>query len=147
MKPVLLAVTAGVLLAGIPAGADAQARGRGAKEQSTSTVAASGDHLTVSGGISTSAADLHVTFSTGDAALIREHYAPRYRSLPPGLQKKVARGRALPPGWQKKMEPFPVELERRLARLPDGYERGVIDGHAVIYLPGTSIVIDAAVLF
>jgi hypothetical protein len=59
----------------------------------------------------------------------------------------MARGKALPPGWQKKMEPFPVEFERRLARLPDGYRRGVIDGHAVIYLPGTSVVVDVAALF
>ncbi len=26
------------------------------------------------------------------------------RELPPGLQKKVARGGALPPGWEKKVE-------------------------------------------
>ncbi|WP_320836804.1 hypothetical protein [Zhongshania sp.] len=25
------------------------------------------------------------------------------KSLPPGLQKKVAEGRSLPPGWQKKL--------------------------------------------
>ena len=27
----------------------------------------------------------------------------KHKKLPPGLQKKVARGKALPPGWQKKV--------------------------------------------
>jgi hypothetical protein len=32
-------------------------------------------------------------------------YAKKFgeSSLPPGLQKKVARGKPLPPGWQKKL--------------------------------------------
>ena len=88
-----------------------------------------------------------VVFSTGERRVIREYYAPRYKSLPPGLQKKVARGGALPPGWQKKMQPFPVEVERRLEPLPSGYGRGVIDGHAVIYSTRSHTVIDVAVLF
>ena len=88
-----------------------------------------------------------VRFSTGEQRVIREYYAPRYKSLPPGLQKKVARGGALPPGWQKKMQPFPVEVERRLEPLPAGYGRGVIDGHAVIYSTRSHTVIDVAVLF
>jgi hypothetical protein len=85
-------------------------------------------------------------FSTHDVQIIREHYAPKYRNLPPGLQKKLARTGSLPPGWQKKLEPLPFELERRLVGLPDGYRRGVIDGHAVIYRPG-GVLIDATVLF
>jgi hypothetical protein len=40
-----------------------------------------------------------------DVRIIREYYAPRYRSLPPGLAKKFARTGRLPPGWQKKMAP------------------------------------------
>lgn len=91
--------------------------------------------------------DVHVTFSTREVRLIRTHYAPRYRKLPPGLQKKLARTGTLPPGWQKKMEPFPASLERDLERLPRGYHRGVIDGHAVIYQPKTQVIIDVAVLF
>lgn len=27
----------------------------------------------------------------------------KHKSLPPGLQKKAARGKPLPPGWQKKL--------------------------------------------
>lgn len=91
------------------------------------------------------AIDVH--FSQREVHLIRTHYAPRYRSLPPGLQKKLRRGGALPPGWRKKLEPFPVALERDLVVLPAGYRRGVIDGHAVIYRPGTQVIIDVAVLF
>ena len=89
---------------------------------------------------------IHVVFSTHDATVIREHYRPQYRSLPPGLQKKYARTGQLPPGWQKKMEPLPVVLERRLEPLPTGYHRGVFEGHAVIYRPG-GLIIDATVLF
>jgi hypothetical protein len=91
------------------------------------------------------AASVH--FSVGEQRVIHEYYAPRYRSLPPGLQKKIARGGQLPPGWQKKMQPFPVEVERQLAPLPPGYGRGVIDGHAVIYGTRSHAVIDVAVLF
>jgi hypothetical protein len=87
-----------------------------------------------------------VRFSHHDQRVIREYYAPRYRSLPPGLQKKVARGGELPPGWQKKLQPFPSALERQLAPLPANYGRGVIDGHAVIYKTRSQTVIDVAVL-
>jgi hypothetical protein len=90
---------------------------------------------------------VHVTFSTRDVHLIRTHYASRYRSLPPGLQKKLRRTGQLPPGWQKKFEPFPPVLERELVVLPRGYSRGVIDGHAVIIDPHTHVIVDLAVLF
>lgn len=90
---------------------------------------------------------VHVVFSSREGAVIRQHYAPRYRSLPPGLQKKLARTGQLPPGWQKKMEPFPQAIERQLVPLPDGYRRGVIDGHAVIYNPRTQVIVDLVVLF
>jgi hypothetical protein len=89
----------------------------------------------------------NVRFSIGDQRAIHEYYAPRHKSLPPGLQKKVARGGQLPPGWQKKMQPFPIELERRLGPLPHEYGRGVIDGHAVIYNTRSHAVIDVTVLF
>ena len=90
---------------------------------------------------------VQVMFASVDVTILRNHYAPRYRNLPPGLQKKVARGGALPPGWQKKFEPFPVALERRLTALPAGYRRGVIDGHAVIYNSRTNVILDVAQLF
>lgn len=63
---------------------------------------------------------VHVVFSTDDVRVIREYYAPRYRALPPGLQKKYERTGQLPPGWQKKLEPFDPVVERRLVALPAG---------------------------
>jgi hypothetical protein len=135
MKPLRYGLAAGLILLGTVVSVEAQGRGHGASPQ-----AAASDRSSVSGGI-------HVSFSNHDAQIIREHYAPQYRNLPPGLQKKLARTGQLPPGWQKKMAPFPVALERQLVALPTGYQRGVIDGHAVIYKPGTSIIIDARVLF
>lgn len=58
------------------------------------------------------------------------------KNLPPGLQKKVARGKSLPPGWQKKVaagrnldyqvyrqgESLPDILLRRLPPAPIGSE-------------------------
>jgi hypothetical protein len=63
-------------------------------------------------------ANVHVVFTSSEVTILRNHYAPQYRNLPPGLQKKVARGGQLPPGWQKKFEPFPVVVEHRLPVLP-----------------------------
>jgi hypothetical protein len=104
----------------------------------TQKISAGGDR--VSGSV-------HVVFSTHDVRVIREYYAPRYRNLPRGLQKKLARTGQLPPGWQKKLEPFPVALERELVVLPSGHRRGVIDGHAVIFDDRTHVILDATVLF
>ena len=91
--------------------------------------------------------EVHVVFSRGDVGVLREYYAPRYRNLPPGLQKKLARTGHLPPGWERRVEPVPVIVERRLVVLPPDYRRGVIDGNAVIYSPRSGIIIDATVLF
>ena len=80
-----------------------------------------------------------IVWAPREIEVIRAHYAPQYRSLPPGLQKKVARGGSLPPGWQKKMQPFPVNVDRSLLPLPRGYSRGVFNGHAVIYNNGVVV--------
>ena len=88
-----------------------------------------------------------VHFSVDQVRVIKSYYAPRKSQLPPGLQKKYARTGQLPPGWQKKMEPLPATIERDLPRLPDGYRRGVIDGHAVVYSSRAGTIIDVAVLF
>jgi hypothetical protein len=81
-------------------------------------------------------------FRRQDIRIIREYYAPRYRSLPPGLAKKFYRTGHLPPGWEKKMEPLPVAVERELVVLPSGYRRGYIDGAVVVYSPRTRVMID-----
>ena len=87
-----------------------------------------------------------VSWRSHDVEIVRQYYAPKHRSLPPGLQKKYERTGQLPPGWQKKMEPLPVAVERECAPLPAGYRRGIIEGHAVIYTSRGAI-IDVAVLF
>ena len=86
-------------------------------------------------------------FEPGDVRVINEYYAPRYRSLPPGLAKKLYRTGHLPPGWERKMEPLPVVVERQLVPLPGSYQRGVIDGYAVVYSPRTRVIIDVVALF
>ena len=91
--------------------------------------------------------EVRVAFSTGDVKLIHEYYAPQYRHLPRGMSKKLVRTGTLPPGWQKKMQPFPLALARRLAPLPDGFHRGVINGQAVIYNSRTRVIGDVTVLF
>ncbi len=118
----------------------AQGRGSGKHHDDTQPVVVQVDARTEP------RAEIHVVFSTRDTAVIREYYAPHYRNLPPGLQKKYARTGRLPPGWQKKMQPMPVVVERRLAPLPAGYQRGVFEGRAVIYRPG-GVIVDATVLF
>ena len=138
MRRLICLTLAGVILGGAVAIA-APKQGKGNKHARHEKVT-SADH-----------ADAHVharvVFGSGDVTIIREHYAPRYRNLPPGLQKKVARGGELPPGWRKKFQPFPVALERRLTVLPTPYKRGVLDGHAVIYSSRSNVIIDVAVLF
>ncbi|MGH9256426.1 MAG: hypothetical protein ACRD3C_17850 [Vicinamibacterales bacterium] len=127
MTRFILGLAAGLLVSGILV----HAQGRGQKATDSSRVTGS----------------VHVTFSTGDVQVIRHYYAPRYRRLPPGLQKKLARTGQLPPGWQKKFEPFPADVERRLVALPAGYRRGVFDGRAVIFNDRTHVLLDVAVLF
>ena len=138
----LLGLTLSVVLVGgtLSLGA-APPQGRGKKDKKSPHAAAAEDNR------STESVSVRVVFGSGDVKVLRNHYAPRYRSLPPGLQKKVARGKSLPPGWQKKFEPFPVAIERRLSPLPEGHRRGVIDGHAVIYNSRTNVILDVAVLF
>ena len=60
-------------------------------------------------------------FSTGDRRVVREYDEPRYRRLPPGLQKKYSRTGQLPPGWQRKIQPLPSAVERQLMVLPREY--------------------------
>ena len=77
---------------------------------------------------------VRIIFSSRDREIIRDYYfgrnsnlppglAKRGGNLPPGLQKHLERDGTLPPGLQKRVESFPVELERRLPRLPEQYRR------------------------
>jgi hypothetical protein len=138
VKSILSASLAVLLFGGtIAAAVPAQGRGKNPVKRAESDQVRASD----------AGVGVHVVFRAGDVRVLRDHYTPRYRKLPPGLQKKVARGRPLPPGWQKKFEPFPAAIERQLPPLPHGYHRGVIDGHAVIYNSRTKLIVDLAVLF
>src|SRR5690349_11237809 len=86
-------------------------------------------------------------FQPRDAAIVTRYYAPRYRGLPPGLQKKLYRNGHLPPGWEKRMQPLPVVVEQQLAPVPSGYRRGFIDGYAVVYSPRTQVIVDITAVF
>jgi hypothetical protein len=94
--------------------------------------------------------DVRVVFSDRDRAIIRDYYRRDYRGLPPGLAKKgkippghafkLQRQQAIPPGvtW----EYLPVDVERRLSRLPDGYVRVVIGADVAILQTRTRVVLD-----
>lgn len=141
MKRLIWLTVAGVIIVSSPAGADHDKhKGKGKKHHKEEH---SRDDDRRDGGNNV---NVVIVWGPRDMEIVRSHYAPRYRNLPPGLAKKYARTGQLPPGWQKKMEPFPAELERRCAPLPTGYRRGVIDAHAVIYNERGAI-IDVAVLF
>ena len=138
MKRLVGAILVGLLLGGTVAeGSQGKSKKNGKAEPASYDKSAKPE----------SSVSLHLVFGRADVVILRDHYSPRYRNLPPGLYKKIARGGQLPPGWRKKFETFPADVDRRLAPLPAGYGRGVIDGHAVIYNSRTSVIVDVAVLF
>lgn len=87
-------------------------------------------------------------FSSRDQDIIRSYYgggggggrgrglppglAKRHGNLPPGLERQLERNGTLPPGLQKRVEPFPDDLSSRLAPLPTGYSRVIVEGRALI---------------
>ena len=86
---------------------------------------------------------VQLVFGERDRQVIREYcsqpssslppgLAKRGGQLPPGLEKQLRRNGQLPPGLQKKVQPFPVELERRLPPLPTNYARVCIGGRGLI---------------
>jgi len=80
-----------------------------------------------------------------------------YRSLPPGLAKKLRRGKQLPPGWQNRVsvgqpipqeylryaKPVPRELELQLSAGPIGSKVLQIADRVVRIEAGTNMVLDA----
>ncbi len=139
MKKVLYVAIAFLLMTTVAFADDSDkghSNGKGKKNAGAERVSANGTNVAV-----------NVVFLPNDVRIIRGYYGTRFQGLPPGLQKKYRRTGQLPPGWAKKMEPFPVALEHRIAVLPPGYSRGVIDGHAVLYNPRTQVIFDVAVLF
>jgi hypothetical protein len=81
-------------------------------------------------------------FRAADYSAVKRYYAGP-ADLPPGLRKKYARTGTLPPGWEKKIRPFPPELVRILPPPPPNYDRGYIDGVAVVYDRKTRVILDS----
>ena len=67
-----------------------------------------------------------------------------FESLPPGIQKKLARGGTLPPGQAKKLRRLPDSCSVRLPRLPRDVER-IIFGNRVILVRGGNYILDILV--
>jgi len=87
-------------------------------------------------------ASVVVHFGPGDVQVIRQYYGAHPVNLPPGLQKKLAKGKPLPPGWQKKLQPFPQDVYVRLGPACDYCIYGVYEGYGVIYDKRTAIILD-----
>ena len=68
--------------------------------------------------------------------------AKRGGNLPPGLQKKLDRGEPLPPGLQKRLEPLPRDLHYRLPRIPDYWERVIVERDIVLIDRRTNRILD-----
>ena len=74
------------------------------------------------------------------------------KHLPPGLQKKLARGGQLPPGWQKKVargevlelpsSALPEQWRRRLPAQPPGTSIRRVEDRIVRVLDATNVIID-----
>jgi hypothetical protein len=62
--------------------------------------------------------------------------------LPPGLQKKLERDGQLPPGLQKRLEPLPADLHRRLPRLPEYWERVIVERDVILIDRRTNRILD-----
>jgi hypothetical protein len=58
--------------------------------------------------------------------------AKRGGKLPPGLQKHLEKNGTLPPGLQKRLEPLPRDLNSRLPRLPDSWERVILASDVIL---------------
>lgn len=68
--------------------------------------------------------------------------AKRGGNLPPGLQKHLAKNGQLPPGLQKRLEPLPVDLDRSLPRLPEYWERVVLERDVILIDRRTNRILD-----
>lgn len=80
-------------------------------------------------------------FRTQDYDSLSRYYSGP-RDLPPGLRKKYHRTGSLPPGWQKRFQPMPAAALQQLPPIPSNYQRGYLDGYAVVVDPRTRIIVD-----
>jgi hypothetical protein len=83
-------------------------------------------------------------FRPHDVVVIRDYYRPYYRPVP--YPYRYYRGGYLPAGWRTRVVPVPVYLEPQFVPVPYGYNRGFIDGHAVVYNK-SGFILDIAAVF
>jgi len=110
-------------------------------------------------GIAAGLYDERGIFSSAERNLIRAWLLEKERretvrqpaaELPPGLQKKVARGKPLPPGWQKKLargERLDLDTYRLAVGLPDDLLRRLPPpppGSEILQIEDKIIRLDAA---
>lgn len=132
-----------------------QSRGKGSAEQHERNEQSQRAARTFSGQEQRTIQDYFETGAVqqGSDKKVKGH--SKVRQLPPGLQKKLARGGELPPGWQSKVvagqvleqelyaqsEPLPEDLEGVLNRLP-GEEHRRIGNKVIRILEGNGSIVD-----
>lgn len=89
-------------------------------------------------GNASGAVSVSITFSQARQIAI-DVGATRYKPLPPGIRKNLARGKPLPPGIAKKVAPAPM-----LSRLPvyAGHEWRVVGTDLVLVAIATAVVVE-----
>ena len=65
---------------------------------------------------------------------------PKRKGLPPGIQKKLARGGTLPPGIAKQY--LPDRLVTQLSPPPHGYERRIVGNDVLLVAIDTGVIAD-----
>ncbi len=65
---------------------------------------------------------------------------PKKKGLPPGIQKKLARGGTLPPGIAKQY--LPDGLIKQLPPPPHGYERRIVGSDVLLVAIDTGVIAD-----
>jgi len=111
--------------------------------------------LNVASAIALSDKDRPTHFLPEERKIIYEYYnkgaptrglppglAKRGGKLPPGLQKQLDKNGRLPPGLQKRLEPVPADLDRRLPRLPDMWERVILERDVILIDRQTNRILD-----
>ena len=80
--------------------------------------------------------------SVGPSKGLPPGLAKRGGNLPPGLQKHLDKNGKLPPGLQKRLEPLPKDLNSRLPRLPDYWERVILERDVILIDRRSNIILD-----
>jgi hypothetical protein len=80
--------------------------------------------------------------SSGPSKGLPPGLAKRGGKLPPGLQKHLDKNGTLPPGLQKRLEPLPKDLDVRLPRLPDNWQRVILEKDVILLDQRTNKILD-----